>query len=1158
MATGEGDVPVGLQAIHANHLEDLRRTVVWVSRQYPVPPLAQETFLVQSNGIAQWLKLALAQDPQDDREGGLGIAASTRFLLPSRFIWEAYRAVLGANQVPEQSPFDKDRLIWRLYRLLPDLLDEQAFAPLRRFMDGPRPEQRRYQLAGRVADLFDQYQVFRADWLADWEQGADHITLARGEQQPLDDELRWQPRLWRTLVADMDDAGAGTSRAAIHRRFLEAGRGPVTDLDTRSLPERIIVFGVSSLPQQTLEALDILGRFCQVILCVHNPCEFYWADIVSDRDLLRSARKRGAQRPGMPVDPDPEELHLHAQPLLAAWGKQGRDYIRLLDTFDDPESYRARFENAGQRVDLFAPPAGQGLLHQIQDDIRALRPLAESREHWPACDPVRDQSLVFHQAHSPQREVEILHDQLLAAFNADDTLRPRDVIVMVPDINAYTPHVQAVFGRYEPDDPRHIPFTLSDQGQRHRQPVLVALETLLSLPESRFGVSEILSLLEVPPVRACFGIDETDLPRLREWVEQAHIRWGLDASQRASLDLPEGMTRNTWAFGLRRMLLGYAVGAGEDWQGIEPLGDVGGLEARLAGDLDRFIDRLAALRNQLAADAPPQEWAQRLHWIRDTFFGALDGADLLLFNRLQETLAHWLAACSEAHMDEPVALSIVREALLEGLEEGGLNQRFLAGKVNFATLMPMRAIPFRRVCLLGMNDGDYPRVRPPLDFDLMAKDYRPGDRSRREDDRYLFLEALLSAREQLYISWVGRSVRDNAERPPSVLVSQLRDHIDAGWSTESGAVTQALTTVHPLQPFSPAYFPTTSGGLFTYDREWRQAHDAVATTGPDQPLAVFTPEDPLSVGALVAFLRSPVRAFYEQRLQIRFNEGEAALDETEPFGLTGLDNWRLQRELVQEAVIRADDETDLAERLDRVRDRMARRGELGMATTENALRERLVEPMADMFRRYQAALAEWPQALEGHRTLSLTHDGPGVSLTLEDTIDGLRANDQGELARLVVTDGDLLRRQGSGKTYHYANMLDGWVRHLAAHCAGGPLTTRLISRRTDVTLPPLERDQAEIWLRTLLDAWVVGMTEPLPVTLQGAMAWFDGQAQRNGGDEKAWERASDALDNDWAYDPGYLRRAWPDAGALLGDERFVEWRDALYRPLWQLVKGERT
>ncbi|WP_339807063.1 exodeoxyribonuclease V subunit gamma, partial [uncultured Marinobacter sp.] len=665
---------------------------------------------------------------------------------------------------------------------------------------------------------------------------------ARGEVRPLDEDLRWQPVLWRALVADTGEL-ASSSRAHIHNRFMAAGAAAGNGTRPADLPPRIVVFGVSSLPRQALEALHVLSRFSQIVLCVHNPCQFYWADIVSDRDLLRAERRRGRLDHPMAALTDPDQIHQHANPLLAAWGKQGRDYIRLLDVFDNPDDYRERLSTPGGSIDIYRVHGDEEdpaplLLHQIQNDIFRLTPQQDMLAGNRVLDPASDDSVVFHDAHSPQREVEVLHDQLLAAFSQDPDLRPRDVIVMVPDINAYAPHIQAVFGRYAFADERHIPFTISDQGQRHRQPLLIALETLLSLPEQRFGVSEVVSLLEVPALRARFGIAEDDLPQLRQWVEGANIRWGLHEQQRASLELPEQLHTNTWQFGLRRMLLGYSMGHEQAWQTIESFGEVAGLQAALAGQLTEFVGQLERLWLALGKSRTPTDWLTLLTDLLADFFQQPDEQDLLLIRRLQDQAERWLLDCDSAGMTGVLPLNIVRDVLLEGLDEGGLNQRFLAGKVNFATLMPMRAIPFRRVCLLGMNDGDYPRSRPPVDFDLMAQDYRPGDRSRREDDRYLFLEALLSAREQLYISWVGRSIRDDSERPPSVLVAQLRDHLNDVWSLPQGddEVAQALTTRHPLQPFSRAYFPpdsrendsaqqvVRSGRLFTYDSEWRGVH----------------------------------------------------------------------------------------------------------------------------------------------------------------------------------------------------------------------------------------------------------------------------------------------------------------------------------------------
>ncbi|MFO7993660.1 MAG: exodeoxyribonuclease V subunit gamma [Marinobacter sp.] len=1179
----------GFHAIHANHLEDLRRAVVWICRNSPLPPLESETFLVQSNGIAQWLKLALAEDPSDAGDGGdnggMGIAAGMDFLFPARFIWQAYRAVLTSSGVPEQSPFDKSRLVWRLFRLLPDLIaDDDVFAPLQRFMAGADTETRRYQLAGKIADLFDQYQVFRADWLADWEAGHDRLQMARGEGRELGEELRWQPVLWRKLVEDVGEL-AGTSRSRIHTRFMEQGQ-TLTAADRPSdLPRRIVVFGVSSLPKQALEALSILSRVSQVVLCVHNPSEFYWADIISDRDLLNADRKRGLAHPKLAALTDPDDLHQHANPLLAAWGKQGRDYIRLLDEFDNPESYQDRIATPDGRIDIFTPHGDSQqplLLHQIQNDIRTLTSQTEMLEQGRTLDPLRDASVVFHNAHSPQREVEILHDQLLAAFNSNPELRPRDVIVMVPDVDTYAPQIQAVFGRYPSSSRRYIPFTISDQGQRHRQPVLIALDTLMALPESRFGVSEILSLLEVPAVRNRYGIAEGDLPLVRQWVEGANIRWGLHSDHRRSLDLPDGLERNTWQAGLRRMLLGYGTGRDDPWQGIEPYEEIGGLQASVAGNLCRFIDRLEDLWHELRATATPSGWLDLLQSILERFFDDLSDDELLLVNRLRRQAEQWLQDCHSAGMEQvELPLNIVREILLEGLEEGGLNQRFLAGKVNFATLMPMRAIPFRHVCLLGMNDGDYPRSRPPVDFDLMALDYRPGDRSRREDDRYLFLEALLSAREQLYISWVGRSIRDDSERPPSVLVSQLRDHLDAAWQVPGSdqQASETLTIEHPLQPFSREYFPAENRGagdqdsanvdevlaarrLFTYDSEWLSAHQSREAETEQAELPCLAPADPLTLAELGAFLKRPVEVFYQRRLQVRFTDVESLDTDNEAFAMDGLQHWRLEDELIRQAVMKAENEDELEQRIEAALASMARRGELGMGLTEHALTRQLESRMPDLHKRYQEALALWPEAIDEVIGFDYCDERGEDALYISDRLGNLRTRPDGSVCRVVIASSNLLEGASNSRQLRFPALLDHWIAHLAGNLRFEAFHTLVLAKEEQrvVRLLPMEGAIAGECLSTVLDTWMQGQTQPLPVESGAAFAYLRGlyPARGEGNEDKALQKAEEAYMKALSRDSGYLHRAYPEFGQLLAGVQFPQLVSSLYEPLWQAEQAGRA
>jgi exodeoxyribonuclease V gamma subunit len=959
----------GLIVIHGNHLEELRALAVQWMRRYPLRPLENEVLLVQSNGIAQWLKLALAE------RDGCGIAAALDVDLPARFLWQAYRGVLGKDAIPSQSPLDKAPLTWRLMRLLPALLADDAFAPLRRFLADDGDLRKRHQLAERLADLFDQYQVYRADWLADWAAGHDRLRTSRGGERLLDEASRWQPALWRALLADVGAEHLADSRAGVHPRFV--ARLAQLDAPPPGLPRRITVFGISSLPAQVLEALAAMARFSQVMLYVHNPCQHHWGDIVEDKDLLRHEYRR-QQRKGKPAGQiglfDQEEMHQHAQPLLAAWGKQGRDYINLLDQYDEPQRYREAFE----RIDLFSPAREDSLLGQLQNDILELRPLAETRTTWPPLDPARDRSLRFHVAHSAQREVEVLHDQLLACFSGDPSLRPRDVIVMVPDVNTYAPHIQAVFGQFASDDPRHIPFTLADQGLRGKEPLLIALEHLLQLPDSRFSVSEVLDLLDVAALRARFGIKEEELPTLRRWLEGAGIRWGLDARQRESLGLGTGLEQNTWRFGLRRMLLGYAVGGAGAYAGIEPYDEIGGLDAALIGPLTRLLETLERQLEALREPASPARWGARLRDLLEGFFLPQDDREEVLRTQLLDALDAWLALCETGGLAEPLPLPVVREAWLGDLDQGRLSQRFLAGAVNFCTLMPMRAIPFRHVCLLGMNDGDYPRSQAPLDFDLMAGDYRPGDRSRREDDRYLLLEALLAARERLYISWVGRSIRDNSERPPSVLVGQLRDHLGAAWSLVGGGdLLSALTTEHPLQPFSRRYFGA-EPGLFSYVHEWAALHGQAASAVAQGALPAWEDGQQIGPELLQSFLRDPVKCFFTRRLKVFLDEEEQARLDSEPFALDALERYQLQERLLKAAVLTPDGDAEDA--LLAAADRLQRSGSTPLAGFGAQYRDALLAPLPAQLQRYQGLCLLWPELLESPQRLSFSAAEPAVQL----------------------------------------------------------------------------------------------------------------------------------------------------------------------------------
>lgn len=1148
----QNDLTPGFMVLHGNRLEDLRSLVVDWMQANPLHPLENEVFLVQSNGIAQWLKLALAEPSAG------GIAAAVQVELPARFLWENYRRVLGSHTIPERSPLDKEPLTWRLLRLLPSLLEDERFSPLRHFLADDADLRKRYQLAERLADLFDQYQVYRADWLADWAQDRDQLRTRKGECA-LEAEQRWQPALWRALLADVGHQEVASSRAGVHPRFVEALAN--AEHAPAGLPRRVIVFGISSLPAQTVEALAAMARFCQVLLCVSNPCRHYWGDIITDQALLRAEIRRHARKAGQPDLLAPELLHQHAHPLLAAWGKQGRDYLSLLDQYDNPDAYRERFS----RIDIFDIPEENNqpthLLGQLQNDILELRPLAETRTAWPVVSAEKEMSLRFHLAHSAQREVEILHDQLLARFSADPSLRPRDIIVMVPDINVYAPHIEAVFGQhrhkqYGQDylDERYIPFTLADQSQRGREPLLVALEYLLHLPERRLTVSEVLDLLDVAALRARFGLHENDLPILHRWITGAGVRWGLNAAQRTELGMPAHIEQNSWRFGLRRMLLGYAVGRSEAFDDIEPFDEVGGLEAALVGPLVTFLDTLEAWYHTLSVPMTVQVWHGHLQRLLDDFFAVETDTDSDVLERLRVALDDWQILCTDAGLAEPLPLGVVREAWLGRLDLGRLSQRFLAGAVNFCTLMPMRAIPFRMVCVLGMNDGAYPRSIAPLDFDLMAREYRPGDRSRREDDRYLLLEALLAAREQLYISWIGRSIRDNSACPPSVLIGQLRDHLAAGWQLapkEGTDLLAALTTEHPLQPFSPRCF-TKDAPSWSYAREWMALHEpAPMPVLPEkEPLAEWSLEAPLTPEQLARFLRNPVEFFFKNRLKVFFESEENHAYDDEPFTLNALENHTLRQTLLDNFNRDLHDgkPVDIEPRLDAHLDRLARTGGLPLAGFKQTVIDGLKMPLQSQLERFRELLARYPHRQESPAALHFAAENVAVAGWLGEL---RQLEGAGGFVRVELFAGQVTQAESVSK---FHRLLLPWVRQVLAAACAIELHQYVVAEDKTLYFAPLEAATAHAVLSGWLAAWREGMRHPLPVAIKTAFEWFPKQNENTAATAYEGSDYNGSVNKGEVAESPYLARQYPDFAALTACGEWLRWSETLYGALYHDVQ----
>ncbi|WP_407331234.1 exodeoxyribonuclease V subunit gamma [Enterovibrio sp. 27052020O] len=1125
---------------HSNQLDLLKSLLVAIVQQKPLDnPFQKEIILVQSPGMAQWLKLEMAKEQ--------GIVANVEFPLPATFIWQMFTHILDG--VPQRSFFNKEAMTWKLMKVLPSMLDHPDFAELKRYLDDDTDQQKLYQLAGKIADIYDQYLVYRPEWIKAWEN--------ENAVPELEQEKSWQPQLWRALYDyTLQQGQSPFHRANLYEEFIDTLSSQSSKPEGLAGIERVFVFGISALPPRYLDALKALGKHVDVHYMFTNPCRYYWGDIRDKRYLAKRAAAMENRISRTNVGDEPAQFSLAlggdddtaevGNSLLASMGKLGRDNLLLISELQCHEVDQG-----------FVDIPCHSLLQQIQADILDLIEPGNvletsSSESKQAISP-DDRSVSIEVCHSPMREVEVLHDRLLDMLESDPSLTPRDIVVMVADINAYSPAIQSVFGNAPGE--RYIPFSISDRSADQESPILTTFLRLLSLPDSRCSAAELLEILEVPSVLRRFGFDNRQFEKVKFWVEEAGIRWGLDDNTAAHFSLPN-QHQNTWQFGLNRMLLGYAMPSEKGlYNDVLAYDEVQGLEADVAGKLGEFFRVLNAAQAALTQTQSGHNWVQTLTALFDDMF-ALDTDEELAGRLIRDQLDNWLTQIDDAGFIESLSLAIVRDYLKEKLGGERVSQRFLAGQVNFCTLMPMRSIPFNVVCLLGMNDGDYPRTIAPVGFDLMAGRTRAGDRSRRDDDRYLFLEALQSAQQRLYISYVGRSVQDNSEKVPSVLISELLEYCRQGYCLngdnelpehESGKrLISNLVHHNPLVPFSRLAFDAQRP---SYAAEWLPA-----AKGEGELAAPFlgekalttdkeTDSDIVELAELQRFWRLPVQYFFNRRLKVFFEAPDGAMEDVEPFALDNLQRYQLRDALLSHIIEYGDSE----ESRHYFFQRQKASGALPLSHFGELALESEQAGILAMYERLKPYFLERRQPLE----INLSIPTSRGTVLLQGWLD-----ERYRVGRVLFRSGKIRAR----------DRLAAWIDHLCQCAAGDMSETYFIGVDDEVIFTPIAAKEAIDYLGFYLEQYYFGTEQPiayLPNTaLAGLLACIDKNGQWSDDDmarEKAKVKMRAAFDSGYMTtgegDNAYVMRVWPQASDSLLDDVLM-WAQKVLLPALNAEKKE--
>ena len=1088
----------------------------------PASPFAAEQIVVPSAALRRKLAQAIA-----DRDG---ICSNVEFSFLAQWLWRQIAHLVPA--VAAASPFAPPVLAWRIDRIFDDAAFLRDQPRLEAYLREADPVMR-HDLALRVAALLEQYLSYRQDWLADWSAG--RAARIGGADAASRQDEQWQAALWRRIAGEL--GMAREHPAAQFLRSIAETEGEA--LRHAGLPATAHLFCLPALPPLYLDILRQLGRWIDLRLYVLNPCREYWYEIVDPRRLGYLAVAGTA------------DYHESGNRLLAAWGRQTQAHIDLLlEQADEAVIDDARF----------APAAGETLLARLQNGILDLR------EPAPAGIVLADddRSIEVHVCHSLTRELEALQDRLLALFAGDAPPQPGDILVVTPDIEATAPLIDAVFGNAP--RARFIPYAITGRGRGSVNAAAQALLALLALAASRFPASGVFSLLQQDIVGRRFGLVGDDLSRVHDWLRDAAVCWGIDGRHRAQFHLPD-IDRHSFADGLHRLFLGYALPAGIDapWHGRAPAGDAEGAPALALGALWRFAEALRQLHDALIRPKPAQGWLDALDGILDDFLAP--AADEI------EDLRELRASLRELHDNmrlggaaAAIPLEVVQAALQALLDDPGRGG-VATGTLTFASMGSLRGLPFRFIAAIGLNDGAFPGTARPAEFDLMARDPRRGDRQRRDDERNLFLDLLLAAREALYLSYSGRSIRDNAALPPSVLVAELLDALvaavagDAGAAEPLAAARRRLVVEHPLQPFSIDAFDTAADPrLRSFNAEYcdalrrRQAgvappalaatasaeaeeaddSDAAGAAPAREPFFFAALAAPgaewqaVSLDTLVRFLRNPCRFLLRERLEVDLADAAEALTDDEPFLPDAAGRRALAERLLPHCIAGAD-RAALAALAQAGTEYPA--GRLGALALERELG--LLAAFGEEVRRESAAacLPPW------HATLDF--DLAGEPWRLSGVFNDLRP---GGLLRWRYADTGA------------ADYLTGWISHLflcAAPPAGAAAQTLWLSRNGRYRLRACAG--APALLREILHLYRRGLREPLHFFPKAAWHY----AARDGSLARARKAWLSTREQPWGEeeDPAYRLALRGLADPL--DDAFMQCATTVFGPLRDCLEDER-
>ncbi len=1079
----------GLTLYSGNRLEILADKFAETITIAPLPVMMKESIVLQSMGMMKWLSVEMSRR--------LGVWSNYEYIFPNRMVGNILNSFLPGKG--SERFFDKDIMTWRCAALILKEKSNPCFAEVASYIKDDAAGLKLYQISSKIIDLYDQYMTFRPEMIIDWDK---------------DDTMGgWQGDLWRMLTGDMNGDHPPALLYEVYKTL--ESKGGITPVN---LPERITVFGISYIPMYHLNILRAASLYSDVNLFILNPSAEYWGNILTEKEKRRII----STSPILPGDPE-DYLHIEqGNVLLASLGRVGRDFLFNI------------FMSDLYTVELFEEPERKSLLSMIQNDIYTMnngKP-GSGKFTFSEEEILNDSSIIINSCHSTMREVEVLHDYILELLNNDKTLAPGDILVMTPDIENYSSSIQGIFGRRSDGVPR-IPFRIVDRKLKNTSIAIETFFKVLSIGEDRFTSSSLLSIADCDEVRERFNLTHEDMDKVGRWVRETAVFWGIDGDYKEELGLP-GIYENTWEFGLNRMLMGGIMSNdGETSLGILPYSEIEGSDLQILGRFISLFNSLRAIYYMLKKDYTLAEWSEVISFIIDSLFA--DEEIPVSIIPVSSAAVKIRSLQNDSLFSEKISPGVIREYLDKAVSESGSGKDFVSGTLTFCEMLPMRSIPCRVICILGMNDSAFPRKSRALSFDLTSEIPKRGDRSVRDEDRYLFLETLVSARDNLYLSYTGQSLSSNNQLNPSVVISELLEYIDEFYVTEDSEkkISNYIFKTHRIQPYNPVYFIPGSG-FFTYQGSRIDGARSYALSEKsdymfmDKPLPPLSgDEKSISIGELAAFLINPSKVLMNKRLGLYLGLRSDEYIEEESFTPDFLDQYKLDSGIME------------ALRCGRSREShfeiVKAAGGLPHSTPGEITYGSSYTQVKNFYDRFSYLLKDKMDKV----IIDLDIDGFNLTGSADNIYGG----------KVIFF------RYASAKGM---DLLSAWITHLAL-CASGTFSgeTLLVSKNGSFSWSHVQESRKI--LSSFLEIYEKGMTKPLPLfpksSLKFAETFFDGKKGEPGA--RAFKAAASSFRNSFFggdSDDPYIQKLFGDSYTL--SDQFRKYTLKVYESLFENVKME--